>query len=252
MVRNIFWIVHEKKEKICFSNFDFYYFYEHLGPWSDKSAIWRLIPDNVKQEIGLSFDSDGEFWMTYQDWLKHFDRVEICNLSPDSLSEDEINSGRKKWVSSVFEGQWIKDVSAGGCRNHLTTFAQNPQYFVTLEDPDEDDDEDLCTIIVALMQKNRRSKQNMGMNCLTMGFVIYHVTDNDLTNKPLGTDFFKYNPSVARSPAFINTREVSCRFKLKPGHYLIVPSTFAPNEEGEFLIRVFSEHKNVIEFAESK
>lgn len=28
---------------------------------------------------------------------------------------------------------------------------------------------------------------------------------------------------------------------MNPGHYLIVPSTFEPNEEGEFLIRVFSE-----------
>lgn len=37
--------------------------------------------------------------------------------------------------------------------------------------------------------------------------------------------------------------QVSCRFKLPPGHYLIVPSTFEPNEEGEFLIRVFAENR---------
>lgn len=43
--------------------------------------------------------------------------------------------------------------------------------------------------------------------------------------------------------------QVSCRFKLPPGHYLIVPSTFEPNEEGEFLIRVFSEHRNNMEYA---
>lgn len=41
--------------------------------------------------------------------------------------------------------------------------------------------------------------------------------------------------------------QVSCRFKLDPGHYLIVPSTFEPNEEGEFLIRVFSECLNNME-----
>lgn len=45
------------------------------------------------------------------------------------------------------------------------------------------------------------------------------------------------------------TLQVSCRFKLPPGHYLIVPSTFEPNEEGEFLIRVFSEQKNFMEYA---
>lgn len=59
------------------------------------------------------------------------------------------------------------------------------------------------------MQKNRRSRRNMGSDCLTIGFAIYKVTERDLQQKPLGLNFFKYNASVARSPAFINLREVS-------------------------------------------
>ncbi|CAG2056308.1 unnamed protein product [Timema podura] len=39
----------------------------------------------------------------------------------------------------------------------------------------------------------------------------------------------------------------SCRFKLPPGVYCIVPSTFEANEEGEFILRVFSENKNHME-----
>lgn len=64
---------------------------------------------------------------------------------------------------------------------------------------------------------------------------------------PLDTNFFKYNASVARSPTFINMREVSTRVTLPPGVYCIVPSTFDPGEEGEFLVRVFSEKKNNME-----
>lgn len=115
---------------------------------------------------------------------------------------------------------------------------------VVLEDPDEDDDEGNCTVIIALMQKNRRSRRNMGVDCLTIGFAVYKLSERDLAQKPLQKNFFKYNASVARSPSFINLREVSCRFKLPPGNYLVVPSTFEPNEEGEFLIRVFSESAN--------
>ena len=41
-------------------------------------------------------------------------------------------------------------------RNHIDTFEQNPQYFVTLTDPDELDEDDLCTVIVSLTQKRSR------------------------------------------------------------------------------------------------
>lgn len=217
---------------------------EWNGPWSDSSPEWRFIPEQIKQDIGLTFDHDGEFWMSYRDFLQFFDRVEICNLSPDSLTDEQVSRGKKKWEMSYFEGEWTEGVTAGGCRNFLDSFWHNPQYTMELEDPDEDDDEGLCTVIVALMQKNRRSRKNAGMECLTIGFAIYALTDRDLQQKPQTKRFFQYNASVARSPAFINLREVSCRFKLPPGSYLIVPSTFEPGEEGEFLIRIFSECRN--------
>ncbi|XP_037806995.1 calpain-A isoform X2 [Lucilia sericata] len=220
---------------------------EWNGPWSDSSPEWRYIPDDQKHEIGLNFDRDGEFWMSFQDFLNHFERVEICNLSPDSLTETQQNDGKRKWEMSMFEGEWTAGVTAGGCRNFLDTFWHNPQYVISLEDPDEEDDDGKCTVIVALMQKNRRSKRNLGMECLTIGFAIYHLNERDLQVRPQGLSFFKYKASVARSPHFINTREVTARFRLPPGHYLIVPSTFDPNEEGEFIIRVFSETQNNME-----
>lgn len=52
---------------------------EWNGPWSDSSPEWRYIPEDQKNEIGLTFDRDGEFWMSFQDFLSHFDRVEVRN-----------------------------------------------------------------------------------------------------------------------------------------------------------------------------
>ncbi|XP_018306166.1 calpain-B isoform X4 [Mycetomoellerius zeteki] len=218
---------------------------EWNGPWSDQSPEWRFIPDHEKEELGLTFDMDGEFWMSFHDFIRHFTQLEICNLNPDSLTTDDISAGKKRWEMSVFEGEWVRGVTAGGCRNFLETFWHNPQYRITLESPDDDDDK--CTVIVALMQKNRRAQRRMGADCLTVGFAIYHLDYPERLPKPLDINFFKYNASVGRSPAFINLREVTCRFKLPPGVYCIVPSTFDPNEEGEFLLRIFSENKNNME-----
>ncbi|VVD01149.1 unnamed protein product [Leptidea sinapis] len=165
-------------------------------------------------------------------------KVEICNLNPDSLDPEECPEGcTKKWEMSVFEGEWVRGVTAGGCRNYLETFWKNPQYTVTLKDVDEGDDENKCT-------KNRRSQRHQGLECLTIGFAVYRLPDYGHVPKPLDVNYFKYNASVGRSQAFINLREVSARFKFEPGSYVIVPSTFEPDEEGEFLLRVFSEKSN--------
>lgn len=58
--------------------------------------------------------------MSYKDFSRYFTRLEICNLSPDSLTEEELLEGHKKqWEMSVYEGEWVRGVTAGGCRNFL-------------------------------------------------------------------------------------------------------------------------------------
>jgi len=211
---------------------------EWNGAWSDGSAEWGYVPDDEKMNLGLNFEHDGEFWMSYKDFVKYFDGIELCNLTPDSLNEDN----NFKWEVATFEGSWIPGESAGGCRNYLESFANNPQYLISLEDPDEGDDEEKCTVIINLMQRGRRAMRDEGMDLLTIGFCVYNLRSDP--EGRLDTDFFRYNASCARSKAFINLRETSARFRLPPGNYVIIPSTFKPDLEGEFLLRVFSEKPN--------
>jgi len=43
------------------------------------------------------------------------------------------------------------------------------------------------------------------------------------------------------SGSYINKREVTCRSALKQGAYLVIPSTYDEDKEGDFLVRIFTE-----------
>ncbi|KAM4604087.1 calpain 2, (m/II) large subunit, like [Polymixia lowei] len=213
---------------------------EWTGSWSDNSMQWRQISDDDRDRLSHRSE-DGEFWMSFSDFLRHYSRLEICNLTPDALTDDSIT----KWALSKFDGTWRRGSTAGGCRNFPNTFWTNPQFLIKLdeEDDDPDDGEEGCSFVVGLIQKNRRRMRKMGEDMHTVGFAIYEVPDevSGQRNVHLNRNFFLRNASAARSETFINLREVCNRFTLPPGEYLILPSTFEPHKNGDFCVRVFSE-----------
>uniref|UniRef100_A0A8C9XB05 Calpain 2, (m/II) large subunit, like n=1 Tax=Sander lucioperca TaxID=283035 RepID=A0A8C9XB05_SANLU len=208
---------------------------EWTGAWSDNSMQWRQISSEDRERLSHRSE-DGEFWMSFADFLRHYDRLEICNLTPDALSDDTVS----KWALSKFDGSWRRGSTAGGCRNYPDTFWTNPQFVIHLEEEDDDpgDGEVGCSFLVGLIQKNRRRARKLGEDMHTVGFAIYQVRHG---NVHLNKNYFLRHASAARSETFINLREVCSRFCLPPGEYLIVPSTFEPHKNGDFCVRVFSE-----------
>ncbi|KAM9344562.1 calpain-2 catalytic subunit-like [Symphorus nematophorus] len=213
---------------------------EWTGAWSDKSSEWRYVSDDDRERLANRCE-DGEFWMSFSDFLREYSRLEICNLTPDALTGGEY----KKWAEAEFEDTWRRGVSAGGCRNYPNSFWMNPQFVIKLDevDDDPDDGEESCSFIVGLMQKNRRRMRKMGKDMETIGFAIYDLPEEYSGKRQvhLKKNFFLRNRSAERSDTFINLREVCNRLSLPPGEYLIIPSTFEPNKNGDFYLRVFSE-----------
>ncbi|TRY86773.1 hypothetical protein DNTS_008308 [Danionella cerebrum] len=266
---------------------------EWTGAWSDNSAEWDEIDPSEKDDLHLQME-DGEFWMSFGEFLRQFSRLEICNLTPDALCNDDMSH----WNTIKYHGAWRKGSTAGGCRNHPNTFWINPQYKITLleEDDDPEDEEVACSALVALMQKDRRRYRRQGQDMHTIGFAVYEwphevehgkekksqtqVAGNPLAdgwldaiqiylgekvscwcpvmqkvpeefagcqNVHLKKDFFLTHSSCARSETFINLREVSARLRLPPGEYIVVPSTFDPSKEADFVLRVFTEKQSETE-----
>ncbi|KAG7999682.1 Calpain-8 [Nibea albiflora] len=162
----------------------------------------------------------------------HQVRVSSDWSSIDSAEKDEL-------LCKMEDGEfWSSSVSS------RDTFWINPQYKISLleEDDDPEDDEAACSFLVALMQKDRRRYPPHGQDVHTIGFAIYEY--RGCPSVHMKKDFFLRHSSCARSETFINLREVSTRLRLPPGEYLIVPSTFEPSKEADFVLRVFTEKQS--------
>jgi len=86
---------------------------EWTGPWSDKSDEWQLISESEKKQLGLTYDDDGEFWMSFTDFMSNFSKLDICYLSPSSF-----NDSSTRMMSRIEKGKWRAGITAGGCRNY--------------------------------------------------------------------------------------------------------------------------------------
>ncbi|XP_026146903.1 calpain-3b isoform X2 [Carassius auratus] len=208
-------------------------------PPACKSNDWVALATSEQDKERLRPTEQGEFWMCFEEFKKNFTKLEICNLTPDTLEDDQM----LKWNVTIHEGRWVKGCSAGGCRNFPDTYWTNPQFRLVLLEADTK--EKTCTVVVALMQKGRRKERSLGATLYNIGFAIYEVPKEMKGNQQqLQKDFFLYNASTARCKSYVNMREVTERFCLKPGEYVIIPSTFDPHKESEFLLRVFSESRS--------
>lgn len=72
-------------------------------------------------------------------------------------------------------------------------------------------------------------------------FKVHDDVDVD-SSKSNGTKLYASQLSrIGTSGSYINSREVTKRFRVEPGNYLIIPSTYEEDQNCEFMLRVFSE-----------
>uniref|UniRef100_A0A670HT79 Calpain 14 n=1 Tax=Podarcis muralis TaxID=64176 RepID=A0A670HT79_PODMU len=209
---------------------------EWKGDWSDSSGKWEQL--SPKEKILLrKNDDDGEFWMSLQDFKTHFVGLMICKLTPDLLSKEL----GKKWTCSTQVGKWVKGSTAGGrMKAHNAAFWRNPQYLLrVLQGNGSKTSRYSCSVLVSLIQKRNDHHRNR-MPHLHIGLSVYKVGQeyHDL-NRKLPAAFFVWNMPLNRA-VFVNDREVTQDFRLPPGAYVIVPATAEPNQESNFILRVFS------------
>ncbi|XP_061607092.1 calpain-5-like [Phyllopteryx taeniolatus] len=203
---------------------------EWNGAWSDSSEEWSKVGDTERGNLGITVEDNGEFWMSFTDWCKHFTDADVCRLINTSLI-----SIHKTWHEVVHFGSWTKQAEpllnrCGGCANHKSTFLQNPQYmFDVTKEADE--------VLISLQQRDMKIHRKFGQGeNLTIGFSIFKV---ELNRKYRMHDILTQN-CVATS-TYINARTVFMRCMLQQGRYVILPTTFKPYILGDYMLRLFTD-----------
>ncbi|KAK3741281.1 hypothetical protein QZH41_012584, partial [Actinostola sp. cb2023] len=169
-------------------------------------------------------------------------KVELCCL-PDRPVKHLIRL-RNPWGSGgEWKGPWSdesrewKMLSERQKYELDLTYENDGEFWVKLSDPDEENENDCCSMVIALMRKDRRRLHKD----TPIGFAVYKVPSIIGKNERLSRAFFESNHAVAKTNLFTKEREITLRSMLVPGEYAIIPSTYEANQGADFLLRVFSE-----------
>lgn len=116
-----------------------------------------------------------------------------------------------------------------------------------MNDVDYYDNENKATVIIALMQKDSRLKRIKTKADSAEEFIqfrLYKIKDEDQIDDSKTTGLKFYSNQLERigtSGSYINSREVTKRFRIEPGYYLIIPSTYEDDRSCEFMLRILTE-----------
>ena len=103
---------------------------EWTGAWSDRSTKWKKLTPEEISKYNLITEDDGEFYMSFKDFVQIFQNITICNIS-------HLDAGLA-WHEEKIFGSWRRNVSAG---TQLKVFSQfefpalctheNPRHILT-------------------------------------------------------------------------------------------------------------------------
>uniref|UniRef100_A0A0A9WPX4 Calpain-A n=1 Tax=Lygus hesperus TaxID=30085 RepID=A0A0A9WPX4_LYGHE len=180
---------------------------------------------------------EGEDWVVFGSFIKLFSFLGVVDLPSSNLSPVSGIGGVGQEIKE-YHGKWIPDVNAGGSLEE-PTFATNPRHFFTLEDPDEGY-HNTQTVVISLLQKDRKYvMHSMHKKMQQIGYFIYALPDSPFWSgrinwlKPAG---FSRHYAV---------QEVTKRFRMSLGTYLVVPCTYKAGREGSYILRILTEKRDL-------
>lgn len=129
--------------------------------------------------------------MSIEEFLINFDYLDICHLTETAPSTPTaVVQGAPNGDTAVhsmpaanLRGRWLRGVSCGGRPYIRASHWANPQYRLSVGSPDTGDPDGLASVVIALMQADRRRLLHRAPRLVSIGFVVYRVSSRRLMNK---------------------------------------------------------------------
>uniref|UniRef100_A0A8D8Q5N7 Calpain-1 catalytic subunit n=2 Tax=Cacopsylla melanoneura TaxID=428564 RepID=A0A8D8Q5N7_9HEMI len=212
---------------------------EWTGPWSERSWEWDGLSERDKELLSVRVSNDGEFWMSFEDFAKHFTHLDLVHVGPDDWMAEPALQSKQPWRAVLARRRWRTGYNAGGGPNFVETTSVNPQFHIQI--PRSSNNK--CHVVVSVTQYyETKIDDKKKRNLFAIGFAVYEISASmtRLTpqfvahTKPLDVT----NHSVAR--------EVVTFFTLPPGDFIVVPQTNVPDCDGKFLLRIYTDEQSNI------
>jgi hypothetical protein len=184
---------------------------EWRGAYSDGS---REMTASLMKELRHTNEDDGQFWMTYEDWLGNFDSFAVCRLLTDEIGK-------------VWEKRMFVDNFSGGCSNH-PTWTRNSQFWIQVSNS-------AVETFIHLAQSDTRCMGSPQCKA-SIGFYLFGNVHDLSAKKTTRTA-----NDALHTPTFINSREYALGIRLAPGNYIVMPCTFAAHDTERYFLTIYSE-----------
>ncbi|XP_064603652.1 calpain-5-like [Liolophura sinensis] len=191
------------------------------GAWSSGSKEWNSMNPNERDKLGLRFQQEAEFWMSFSDFISNFTNVDICHFVNTSFF-----SMKKTYSEALLHGRWAQNGRNGGSEKHSATFLSNPQYVFDVTSPTDH-------VMVCLEQNDIRQDRQFEVELLEIGFNIMKVEENRRYRVHIPGD------KIVTSE-YSKSRSVFQMVTMERGRYVLIPTTDKPGQNGEFLLRLFT------------
>jgi hypothetical protein len=192
---------------------------EWKGDWCDNDVMWEDYPAVMEKLNPEGFKNDGCFWIEWGDFKEQYNQLFIGIDFPDS------------WNGRRFSGAWTKgsETSGAGGMPKYPSFSSNPQYTFTVETSTKG--------VFVLSQQDNRWQGGGAKYKTAVGWVCMKLLDPSRKR----VKKFSQKRMAGMSRTYVPMRTVAGQISLEPGRYAVVPTTYKAEDEGSFVLELYTD-----------